>query len=191
MKELINIQSSLNVPKNQRNDFGKYNYRSCEDILEAVKPLLAENNCTLFISDELSAINGKVYITAKATIVNSEGKEISVTAHAREEDTKKGMDSAQITGSTSSYARKYALNGLFCIDDAKDPDSEKPEKEKPKEEVLSDKRKAVYEVLLSNKNAQDAVYKRYSVGIMDDLTNEQIEKQYAAWVKNGHIKETI
>ena len=87
MKELINIQSALNVPKNQRNDFGKYNYRSCEDILEAVKPLLLENNCFLFISDSISEINGKVYITAKATIKNLEGQEISVTAFAREEET--------------------------------------------------------------------------------------------------------
>lgn len=188
MKELIAIQSALNVPKNQRNDFGKYNYRSCEDILEAVKPLLAENKCTLFISDELSSINGKVYITAKVTIVNSEGKEISVTAHAREEDTKKGMDSAQITGSTSSYARKYALNGLFCIDDAKDPDGDKPEKQKPKEEILSDQRRKLLEMTAKDNKLLVNILSRYSMPSMDDLTDTMVEETYNAMAQKGLIK---
>lgn len=188
MQELINIQSALNVPKNQRNDFGKYNYRSCEDILEAVKPLLLENKCTLYISDELTAINGKVYITAKATIANSEGKEISVTAHAREEDTKKGMDSAQITGSTSSYARKYALNGLFCIDDAKDPDGDKPEKQKPKAEILSDQRKALYEMTAKDNKLLMNILSRYSMPAMEDLTDAMIEETYNAMAVKGLIR---
>ena len=121
MKELIAIQSELKAPKNQWNDFGKYNYRSAEDILEAVKPLLKKYNCHLTISDEMVVLGERYYVKATATLAK-EGESISTTAYAREEESKKGMDSSQITGSTSSYARKYALNGLFCIDDTKDSD---------------------------------------------------------------------
>lgn len=123
MKELVSIQSKLKAPKGQFNKFGKYKYRSCEDILESVKPLLAEENCALIISDQINEVGGKIYITATAQLVNSEGKIITVSASAREAETKAGMDVAQITGAASSYARKYALNGLFCIDDTKDPDA--------------------------------------------------------------------
>lgn len=188
MKELIKIQGALNVPKNQRNEFGKYNYRSCEDILEAAKPLLTENNCFLFISDSLSEINGKVYVTAKVTIKNLDGQEVSVTASAREEDTKKGMDSAQITGSTSSYARKYALNGLFCIDDAKDPDGDKPEKQKPREEILSDQRKKLLEMTAKDNKLLMNILSRYSMPSMDDLTDKMIEETYNAMNQKGLIK---
>ena len=121
MKELINIQSELKAPKSQFNSFGKYHYRNAEDILEAVKPLLKKNNCHLTITDEIILIGDRYYVKATAEITN--GTEVVVTsALAREEESKKGMDSAQITGATSSYARKYALNGLFCIDDTKDSD---------------------------------------------------------------------
>ena len=121
MKELINIQSELKAPKSQYNSFGKYHYRNAEDILEAVKPLLKKNNCHLTITDEIILIGDRYYIKATAEITN--GTEVVVTsALAREEESKKGMDSAQLTGATSSYARKYALNGLFCIDDTKDSD---------------------------------------------------------------------
>lgn len=123
MKELIEIQAGLKAPKNQKNTFGNYNYRSAEDILEALKPLLKENGCTLVISDEITLVGTRYYVKATATIKNGTGDIIEVSAFAREEETKKGMDGAQITGSASSYARKYALNGLFCIDDTKDPDS--------------------------------------------------------------------
>ena len=123
MEELLKIQQELNAPKNQYNSFGKYNYRSCEDILAAVKPLLKEVNCTLTLSDDVSQIANRVYVTATATLTNAEGKQVIVKASAREDEVKKGMDGAQITGSASSYARKYALNGLFCIDDVKDPDA--------------------------------------------------------------------
>lgn len=126
MKELIAIQSELKAPKNQRNTFGNYNYRSAEDILEALKPMLKENGCILTISDEIVMIGNRFYIKALATITNSEKESVSTSSFAREEETKKGMDGAQITGSASSYARKYALNGLFCIDDTKDPDSTNP-----------------------------------------------------------------
>ena len=110
--------------KNQHNSFGNYNYRNCEVIIEAVKPILSEQKLSLTISDSIEYIGNRYYVKATAKITDCEnGTDISVCAYAREEETKKGMDSAQITGSTSSYARKYALNGLFAIDDSKDPDS--------------------------------------------------------------------
>nr|WP_201758358.1 ERF family protein [Escherichia coli] len=115
------IQQTLNAPKNQRNNFGGYNYRSAEDILEAVKPLL--QSITLTVSDEIILIGNRYYVKATATLSDGEN-EIAVTAYAREEESKKGMDASQLTGATSSYARKYALNGLFCIDDARDPDTD-------------------------------------------------------------------
>ena len=123
-EKLSIIQSKLKAPKNQYNSFGKYNYRSCEDILEGLKPLLLEYKATVTLSDEIKQIGDRYYIKATANLIDCEsGESISNTALAREEDSKKGMDSSQLTGSTSSYARKYALNGLFCIDDVKDADS--------------------------------------------------------------------
>ncbi len=121
MKELIEIQNELKAPKNQKNTFGKYMYRSAEDILEAVKPLLKKYSCHLTISDEMVVLGERYYVKATATLAK-EGESISTTAYAREEEDRKGFDSSQLTGSTSSYARKYALNGLFCIDDTKDSD---------------------------------------------------------------------
>lgn len=123
MKELIEIQSKLKAPKNQRNNFGKYNYRSAEDILEAVKPLLKEQSCILTIEDDIVQIGERYYIKATATLYNEKGTMAQVHAFAREAETKAGMDVSQITGATSSYARKYALNGLFAIDDNKDTDT--------------------------------------------------------------------
>lgn len=124
MKRLNKIQAELKAPKKQFNSYGGYNYRSCEDILEAVKPLLAEQNLTLTISDEIVQLGERYYVKAVATVYDETGKELHhCTAMARESQTKKGMDEAQITGATSSYARKYALNGLFLIDDVKDPDA--------------------------------------------------------------------
>lgn len=120
-KKLWTIQQTLNAPKSQRNNFGGYNYRSAEDILEAVKPLL--QNITLTVSDEIVLIGERYYVKATATLSDGEDA-IAVTAYAREEENKKGMDASQLTGATSSYARKYALNGLFCIDDAKDADTD-------------------------------------------------------------------
>lgn len=123
-EKLMNIQSQLKAPRNQYNEFGNYNYRSCEDILEGVKPLLVANKATLILNDELIQIGERYYIKAVAKLVDIEkGESIEAAALARESESKKGMDSAQITGSTSSYARKYALNGLFCIDDTKDSDA--------------------------------------------------------------------
>ena len=125
-KKLIKVQQELKAPKNQRNSFGGYNYRSAEDILEALKPVLAKHEATVFISDKVVVKeNNWAYIEATATFVDIEtGESISTTAFARETENKKGMDSSQITGSASSYARKYALNGLFLIDDSVDVDSD-------------------------------------------------------------------
>ena len=120
MKTLNKIQKELKAPKSQKNTFGNYNYRSCEDILEAVKPLLGD--AVLTITDDIVQVGDRFYVKATATITEDE-KSVSVSAFARESLDKKGMDSAQITGATSSYARKYALNGLFCIDDTKDADT--------------------------------------------------------------------
>lgn len=123
MKELIAIQSELKAPKSQFNKFGGYKYRKAEDILEAVKPLLAKQKCTLIITDDVVLIGNRIYVKATATIKNEKGECETTNGWAREEETKKGMDGSQITGASSSYARKYALNGLFAIDDNADSDT--------------------------------------------------------------------
>lgn len=122
-ESLITIQSKLKAPKNQYNSFGKYKYRSAEDILEAVKPLLAEHNVVLYMSDRVELIGARYYIVSTAKVIKGE-EEIISEGRAREDESKKGMDGAQVTGTSSSYARKYALNGLFCIDDTKDADTD-------------------------------------------------------------------
>ena len=122
MEKLNKIQSELKAPKNQRNGFGKYNYRSCEDILEAVKPLLAKYNCTLTVSDEIREVGSIVYVESVAVISDGE-TQVGTKAQAGIDPNRKGMDIAQSFGSSSSYSRKYALNGLFLIDDTKDADS--------------------------------------------------------------------
>lgn len=140
LSKLIALQTELKAPKGQFNKFGGYKYRSCEDILEAVKPLLNKQGCSLIISDALENIGERYYIKATVTIYDKEtGESVSNSAYAREEESKKGMDGAQITGTASSYARKYALNGLFLIDDTKDADTDEytqqqnsaPKKDKP------------------------------------------------------------
>ena len=122
-EKLLKIQGSLKAPKGQYNGFGKYKYRSCEDILEALKPLLVESKAVVTITDSLIQVGERYYVQAVATLTDVEdGKQVSVMAYAREALSKKGMDESQVTGATSSYARKYALNGLFAIDDNKDMD---------------------------------------------------------------------
>jgi hypothetical protein len=138
-QKLQGIQTELKAPKGQTNKFGGYRYRSCEDILTALKPLLAQYTCTLAISDDIVEVGGRVYVMATATLASTscEGDDaVSTSGFAREAETKKGMDDAQITGSASSYARKYALNGLFAIDDTKDPDATNDHgKSAPKKQV--------------------------------------------------------
>lgn len=122
-KKLSAVQAELKAPKGQFNSFGKYNYRSCEDILEAVKPILAKHELGMTISDNIVSYEGRVYVRAEVVVFDFEGNNVVVNAQAREEDSKKGMDASQVTGATSSYARKYALNGMFLIDDTKDSDA--------------------------------------------------------------------
>jgi len=127
---LQKIQAELKAPKGQTNSFGKYKYRSCEDIVEAVKPVLAKYDYALLLGDDVVEVGGRVYVKATASIIESEKVLYYATAYAREPENKKGMDESQITGAASSYARKYALNGLFAIDDTKDADTQAPPEEK-------------------------------------------------------------
>lgn len=143
-EKLANVQASLKAPKGQYNAFGKYKYRSCEDIVESVKPLLKQNGLLLTLTDELVNIGERFYVKAIATVYDTaDGNFIHVSAYAREEENKKGMDGSQVTGASSSYARKYALNGIFAIDDTKDSDStnthdqEPPRQEQPRQEKKS------------------------------------------------------
>jgi hypothetical protein len=131
MDKLRLIQSELKAPKNQRNNFGKYNYRSCEDILEAVKPLLSKYGCTLTISDEVKELGGLLFVEAISIISDGENQ-VHVKAQAGIDPNRKGMDIAQSFGSSSSYARKYSLNGLFLIDDTKDADATNTHNKAPK-----------------------------------------------------------
>lgn len=154
MKELQLIQSALQVSKSQTNAFGKYKYRSCEDILEALKPLLEANKCHLYIEDDIVMIGDRIYVKATATIGTDEDRiGVKVSAFAREPLNKKGMDESQITGAASSYARKYALNGLFAIDDTKDADTmdNRTKKAAPK---LQPKRSQVNDALLKLKTEE-------------------------------------
>jgi hypothetical protein len=144
-EKLSNIQNELKAPKGQRNSFGNYNYRSCEDILEAVKPLCRENGCVLTLCDTIENVGERYYIKVVASLESIEKDDtkrglIQTTAYARESLDKKGMDESQITGACSSYARKYALNGLFCIDDTKDADTDAYKKQEDKTKSYEDKK---------------------------------------------------
>lgn len=134
MKELVKIQGTLKANKCLRNDYGKFNYRSAETILQAVKPICQELGCQLILTDDLQMIGDRYYIKATATLTNADGEKESATAFARECPARSGMDEAQITGAASSYARKYALNGLFAIDDTKDPEDTELTKKRLEEE---------------------------------------------------------
>lgn len=132
-EKLVAIQQELKAPKNQRNTFGNYNYRSCEDILEAAKPLCAKYKTALVLVDDIKEIGGRFYVVAQAQLHDCESEAaVAASAFAREPETKKGSDESQITGAASSYARKYALNGLFCIDDTKDADSNESKQQEQK-----------------------------------------------------------
>ena len=187
MKILNTIQKELNAPKNQRNNFGNYNYRSCEDILSAVKPLLGEAILTL--NDEIVLIGDRYYIKATASISHGEHM-ITSTAYAREDVSKKGMDLSQLTGSCSSYARKYALNGLFCIDDTKDADTQdnttqsKPvysEQEDDKEWLNLDK----------NQKALDGIKEFYNKGMTAEQVVRQMRTKYKVSKKTAAQIEAL
>lgn len=201
MEKLIETQNELKAPKNQYNKFGNYNYRNAEDILEAVKPILKKHGCLLTISDEVVPVGDRIYVKATATI--TDGKtEKHVSAWAREAEAKKGMDDAQITGSASSYARKYALNGLFLIDDTKDPDSNEQRKQAnaltPEEQEIKDAmdRQETEKIDKSQANVlveyakkvgltEDDIKKVYKVKNVSDLTG----KQYVDCVKRFDKKQ--
>lgn len=178
-EKLMKVQSELKAPKNQRNNFGGYNYRSCEDILEAVKPILKENGLTLTIKDDIVNIGTRYYIVAIAELIDIEsGDRITTQAQARESETKKGMDDSQITGTASSYARKYCLNGLFLIDDTKDADTD--EYKKLTEEITKISKPmvtALTEAIRNKKYTSGQVKEalsKYGVDKLDDLKAEHL-----------------
>lgn len=158
-EKLLAVQTELKAPKGQFNDFGKYKYRSCEDILEAAKPILAKHKALVYLTDAVKLIGQRYYIEATANFIDVEsGEKLIVTASAREEESKKGMDGSQVTGASSSYARKYALNGLFDIDDTKDSDAtntgdngqeknQQPKGQQPKKQVYDTARKRLIAAL--------------------------------------------
>jgi len=181
VKKLNEIQTKLNAPKNQKNNFGNYSYRSCEDILQAVKPLLGGG--VIVISDEIVQIGDRIYIKATATFKH-DSEELSNTAYAREPLSKKGMDESEITGAASSYARKYALNGLLLIDDNKDADTQKPVDEKDEYETLVEglmpSLSSVREALANDdySTARESWY---------ELTSEEQSKIWKAPSKGGFL----
>ncbi len=182
-EKLLNVQTELKAPKGQFNAFGKYKYRSCEDILEALKPVLNKYKLTFFINDEIVEVNNRNYVKATITIINIEkpDEQIQTSALAREEETKKGMDGSQITGASSSYARKYALNGMFMIDDTKDSDStnthgkDKTEQEKVKDFLNS--RNGMIEKLSEYVKGDklERMLKNYGVNELFEMKDEQLK----------------
>ncbi len=186
-EKLLHIQQTLKAPKSQYNKFGDFHYRSCEDIQEAVKPVLSEVKAVLLVSDEIVQIGGRFYIKATAKLKDTESQEaVTNTAYAREVDEKPKMDAAQITGSCSSYARKYALNGLFCIDDVKDPDY--PQQDRAKQQAAKN---GVSEQELASLEREayrtgtslSTVCKRYKVSRVEELTREQYKRAMSAFKK--------
>lgn len=197
LKKLFEIQQELKVPKNQRNTFGNYNFRNCEDIMEASKPICKKYNCLLTCSDEVIYVGERYYIRATATLFDLDSNEsISTNAEAREEETKKGMDASQITGASSSYARKYALNGLLQLDDNKDADTTEYQKQQinnkknVKQDSITDEQVKLIHVLFGkiennekqifknfeNKVAKQNVYKNFKVKTSKELTREKAKE---------------
>lgn len=179
-EKLLNIQTQLKAPKGQFNKFGGYKYRSCEDILEAVKPLLLENKCVLTITDTVDNIGDRFYIKAAAVLTDVESDESIInTAYARETDDKKGCDPSQITGTASSYARKYALNGLFLIDDTKDADTDEHAKQTGQDEKkATEKQIAMIEKLVDADKIPNLL-KYYNVEHLEDLSSTQVSEVIA------------
>lgn len=174
--KLATIQQELKAPKSQYNAFGKYNYRNCEDILEAVKPLLKETKTVLILRDNLENIGDRYYVKATATLIDIENEDDTAysVAYAREEESKKGMDGSQVTGASSSYARKYALNGLFDIDDTKDSDTTN----KPVKKLSDAQIKRLYAISnkagYDNKKLAELVHKKYEKDIKE-LTKDEYD----------------
>ena len=181
-QKLLNIQTELKAPKGQKNKFGNYMYRSCEDILEAVKPLLKENRVTLQLTDDIAFLGDRYYIKATAILKDTEEEAIiENTAYARESETKKGMDDSQITGTASSYARKYALNGLFCIDDTKDADTNEYKSQQQDDDIRINKtmETALRETIKNNNVSNESVLK-----ILNDFGYEKLAEIRIKDLKN-------
>lgn len=184
-EKLLKVQIELKAPKNQKNSFGGYNYRSCEDILESVKPILEKNKLSMQISDELVQVGDRYYIKATATLLDIEDNStMSNTAYAREEETKKGMDGSQITGTASSYARKYALNGLFLIDDTKDADTNEYRGgvEDTEHLMLMNEFNDLAEETNLNR---EALYKKLGVKSNGELSNDKLRELIATMKKKA------
>lgn len=184
-EKLSKIQQKLKAPKGQYNSFGGYKYRSAEDILEAVKPICAEFETVLILTDSVVQVGDRIYVKAEAELANFNGEDsITVSAFAREPEDKKGMDSSQITGTASSYARKYALNGLFNIDDTKDADTDEYQKQTRRSTSSGSKKVNATQVqqikdLVAVKGADEIeLYTRYGVGDFSQLTREDGRKLY-------------
>lgn len=176
-KKLLDVQTELKAPKGQFNKFGNYSYRSCEDILESLKPLLKQVKATVILTDEIKLIGDRYYIEAICQFIDIEtGDKLENKALAREDETKKGMDLAQITGSCSSYARKYALNGMFCIDDVKDSDATNKH---GKENTASTNSKK-----LSDKQLARLYALANKAGVDKDLIKQQVFKKFGKEVKD-------
>lgn len=165
--KLAKVQSELKAPKDKDNSFGKYKYRSLEDILENAKPLLKENGLILILDDEIVEICGRFYVRARATVIDEYGNEINAVAYARESESKSGMDAAQITGSCSSYARKYAVSGLFCVDNNKDIDSDEYAQETQETQA-----KAKKATTSRKKTEQPAVSSNVPDGLPEEIATE-------------------
>lgn len=181
MDKLIKIQTELKAPKNMYNSFGKYKYRSAESILEAVKPLCEKHGCLLTLSDELVNVGDRYYIRATATLRTPKDR-FEVTAYAREDETKKGMDGSQISGTASSYARKYALNGLFLIDDTKDADTDEYHNQtnQPMQEQGEDPKHAELVQRVMEKAAKrgvtiEEILRRGGVAKIEDMPSSQLQ----------------
>lgn len=180
MEALRKIQVELKAPKNKKNTFGNYNYRSAEDILEAVKPLLDKYGATMTISDSIQLIGERYYVTAKVTVTDGKTT-VTTEALAREEESKKGMDGSQITGTASSYARKYALNGMFLIDDTKDADTDEfktvqqaaIEREGGDEPLSKSQLKAIRDRIAKGGFNEDKVAAHFLAKSLDELTKSQ------------------
>lgn len=178
-EKLVNVQSELKAPKGQFNNFGKYKYRNAEDILEAVKPLLKKENLSMVLTDDLQNIGDRYYI--KSTVRLFDDKEsIEVTAYAREEESKKGMDSRQVTGASSSYARKYALNGLFLIDDTKDSDSTNThgKADTGEQEVKNEELYALFALAEQAGYSKDTVFKQVKEKYKKDTPDLMTKAEY-------------
>lgn len=193
-EKLLKAQVELKAPKGQYNSFGKYKYRSCEDILEALKPVLDKFKLTLFIKDDVIEVNTRNYVKATIVLVNIEKPDeiIETSALAREEETKKGMDGSQITGASSSYARKYALNGMFMIDDTKDSDSTNTHGKEEKTEA--ERKKEAIEIINKLADTEEKTEKvfdmiaKFNKNSLLDCSLDELKKVYTEIKKAGGNK---